>query len=88
MLYEVLRVAARVAAPVLREKDAVGVLSPARAGPTDVSRPEACGKYTTVASATDVIDEATHGRSVPLLLTSGHGPLSHSVSARCSEALS
>lgn len=65
MLFEILRVTTGIAATVLWEKDAVGVIGPARAGASDIRRPEALRERTRPVGATDVLDEAAHDPSVP-----------------------
>jgi hypothetical protein len=62
VLLEVLRVATRISAPVLWQEDAVGVIGPAGAGAFHIGRVKTVGR---APSATDVLNEPAHHRSVP-----------------------
>jgi hypothetical protein len=64
VLLEVGRVSTRVATTVLGQKDAIGVVRPARASTANIIWAETCGKPTFTAGATYVFHKTAHGPTV------------------------
>src|ERR1035437_3805664 len=73
MLFEVRRMAAGVAAPVLRKEYPVRVLSPPRTCATNVGWPEPLRQSTCSAGSANILHEAAHvpNRSTATSVTSG-----------------